>query len=79
MCCGAGGARFWMEETIGTRINVLRVQQALPQQPKVIATACPYCTTMLRDGLAESGHAEAIACRDIAELVADALPTPATA
>lgn len=78
MCCGAGGARFWMEETIGTRINVLRVQQALPQQPRIIATACPYCTTMLRDGLTETGQAEVIACRDIAELVAEALPGPDT-
>ena len=49
MCCGAGGARMWMEETIGRRIYVTRVEQALPQQPKVIASACPYCATMMID------------------------------
>jgi Fe-S oxidoreductase len=73
MCCGAGGGRFWMEEHIGKRINVTRVEQALPQQPKTIATACPYCTTMIRDATTQLGKDEAIATRDIAELVADAL------
>jgi Fe-S oxidoreductase len=75
MCCGAGGARFWMEETIGTRINVLRVEQALAHEPRLIATACPYCTTMIGDGLAQKGRAEDVAVKDIAELVAEALPT----
>ena len=55
MCCGAGGARMWMEETIGTRINVLRVEQALPQAPQVIATACPYCAVMIGDGVDGAG------------------------
>ena len=73
MCCGAGGARMWMEETIGTRINVTRVEQALDQNPKVIATACPYCTVMITDGVAHKGKEEEIETRDIAELVADAL------
>jgi Fe-S oxidoreductase len=74
MCCGAGGARFWMEETIGQRINVLRVEQAMAQAPQVIATACPYCTTMMADGLAQLGCAERVQTKDIAELVAEALP-----
>ena len=69
MCCGAGGARMWMEETIGKRINVLRVEQALPQAPRVIATACPYCLTMISDGTKTSEEDEKIATRDIAELV----------
>ena len=73
MCCGAGGARMWMEERIGRRINVARVEQALPQQPQVIATACPYCATMISDGLKVLGRESDIAARDIAELVADAL------
>jgi Fe-S oxidoreductase len=73
MCCGAGGARMWMEENIGRRINVTRVEQALPQQPLVIATACPYCATMMSDGTKALGREPEIATRDIAELVADAL------
>jgi len=73
MCCGAGGARMWMEENLGRRINVARVEQALPQQPSVIATACPYCATMMSDGTKALGRDPEIATRDIAELVADAL------
>ncbi len=73
MCCGAGGARMWMEESIGKRINVLRVEQALPHAPKVIATACPYCAVMVADGISALDRTEAIAARDIAELVAAAL------
>lgn len=74
MCCGAGGARFWMEERIGRRINVARVEQALPHAPRVIATACPYCATMVKDGLAQLGRDGEIQSKDIAELVAEALP-----
>ena len=73
MCCGAGGARMWMEEKIGRRINITRVEQALPQQPQVIATACPYCATMMSDGTKALERESEIATRDIAELVADAL------
>jgi len=75
MCCGAGGGRMWMEETIGTRINVERVRQALEakQVPKIIATACPYCTVMISDGIADFNKEEEILTRDIAELVAEAL------
>jgi len=71
MCCGAGGARMWIDETIGRRINVTRVEQALPQAPDVIATACPYCAVMMSDGVKALDRP--IATRDIAELVADAL------
>jgi Fe-S oxidoreductase len=73
MCCGAGGARMWMDEKIGRRINVVRVEQALPHTPQVIATACPYCATMMSDGTKALGRESEIATRDIAELVADAL------
>jgi Fe-S oxidoreductase len=73
MCCGAGGARMWMEENIGRRINIARVEQALPHQPQVIATACPYCATMVTDGTKALQCESEIATRDIAELVADAL------
>ena len=73
MCCGAGGARMWIEEKIGRRINVVRVEQALPHAPRVIATACPYCATMIGDGLKALGHEGKFANGDIAELVAEAL------
>jgi Fe-S oxidoreductase len=76
MCCGAGGGRMWMEETLGTRINVLRTEQALALAPKVIATACPYCAVMLGDGLKTLGKDEAVATKDIAELVAAQLRSP---
>jgi Fe-S oxidoreductase len=73
MCCGAGGARMWMEESIGKRINVLRVEQALPHAPRVIATACPYCAVMIADGISALEKTEAVVARDVAELVAAAL------
>ena len=76
MCCGAGGARMWMEENIGRRINVTRVEQALPLRPLVIATACPYCATMMDDGVKTLGRESEVATRDIAELVAEALAAP---
>jgi Fe-S oxidoreductase len=78
MCCGAGGGRMWMEETIGTRINVLRAEQALAARPDVIATGCPYCAVMLGDGLKALGR-EDVRVQDVAELVAAALPAPAVA
>jgi Fe-S oxidoreductase len=73
MCCGAGGARMWIDEKIGKRINVLRVEQALPKNPAVIATACPYCAVMISDGLKALPGETPIVPKDIAELVADAL------
>jgi Fe-S oxidoreductase len=71
MCCGAGGGRMWLEETIGTRINVLRAQQAREKNPVAVATACPYCAVMVGDGLAQTD--DKIVAKDLAELVAEAL------
>ncbi|HEY2190545.1 MAG TPA: (Fe-S)-binding protein, partial [Caldimonas sp.] len=77
MCCGAGGGRMWIDETIGARINVVRVEQALAVEPRTIATACPYCAVMMTDGLGAVQPDGAVQSRDIAELVADALrPAP---
>jgi Fe-S oxidoreductase len=64
---------MWIDEKIGRRINIARVEQALPHGPRVIATACPYCSTMMSDGLKALGPETTIETRDIAELVAAAL------
>ena len=73
VCCGAGGARFWMEEKIGTRINIHRIEEAMNSGAKNIASACPFCLTMLSDGLKDKGKEETIGSLDIAEIVAQAL------
>jgi Fe-S oxidoreductase/nitrate reductase gamma subunit len=69
-CCGAGGGRMWLEEHIGKRINVLRTEQALETRPEIIAVNCPFCLTMIEDGLKEFGQDENIKAKDVAELVA---------
>ncbi len=71
MCCGAGGARMWMEEREGQRINHRRTEQALATSPGAIATACPFCLVMLRDGVTDLDRTD-VAVRDVAELLADA-------
>ena len=72
-CCGAGGGRMWMEESIGTSVNGERTKEALGTGAKTIATACPFCMTMLTDGVAAEGKAEEVDVRDIAEIVADSI------
>jgi Fe-S oxidoreductase len=71
MCCGAGGARMWMEEREGKRINHRRVEHALATEADAIATACPYCLIMLRDGVTDLGRND-VGVSDVAELLADA-------
>ena len=74
-CCGAGGGRMWMEETRGTRINESRTAQALATGASTVATECPFCMTMLKDGLeaAQSGTDGTVRAIDIAELLAESL------
>jgi Fe-S oxidoreductase len=75
-CCGAGGGRMWMEESRGTRINAARTLQVLETGAPTVATACPFCMTMLRDGLTDAGRSEgadAVTAQDISELLAAAI------
>jgi Fe-S oxidoreductase len=69
-CCGAGGGRMWMEETIGKRINLERAEEIAGQQVTNVAVACPFCLTMLEDGMKELDKEVEIKTQDIAELVA---------
>jgi len=68
-CCGAGGAQMWMEEKIGTRVNEERVRQAYEVGATTIATACPFCMTMIDDGVKSTGREEEVRVLDIAELM----------
>ena len=68
-CCGAGGGRMWMEETLGKRINHLRIDQIAAADASVITTACPYCLTMLSDGIKEKGMETLMAVFDLAEIL----------
>jgi len=68
-CCGAGGARMWMEETLGKRINQVRTLDAIDKNYKTLSTACPFCLTMLSDGIKELGKEESMQTFDILELV----------
>jgi len=72
-CCGAGGGRMWMEEKEGKRVNVERTEEALATGAGVIGTGCPFCMTMLTDGVKEQDPSGATAVKDIAELVLEAL------
>jgi Fe-S oxidoreductase len=74
-CCGAGGGRMWMEEQRGTRINAERTRQALATGAETVATACPFCLVMMRDGVADAGdRGEGVVVQDIAEVLAASLP-----
>ncbi|HEX6326748.1 MAG TPA: (Fe-S)-binding protein [Jiangellaceae bacterium] len=88
-CCGAGGARMWMEERIGKRINTERTEEALATGAEAIAIGCPFCRVMLSDGLTAAqanGQGEGVEVLDVAQLLLagvkrgdTALPTEPTA
>jgi len=71
-CCGAGGGMMWMEEH-GERINVNRVKEAIGTGASIIAVACPFCMTMLEDGLKDEGKEEAVKTMDLTEIVAKSI------
>jgi Fe-S oxidoreductase len=72
-CCGAGGARMWMEEKIGKRVNVERVDEALALDPDVVSTACPFCLVMLGDAVTakkqDGGAREDVEVLDVSQLL----------
>ena len=80
-CCGAGGARMWMEERIGKRVNVERTDEALGTGAELIATSCPYCLIMLDDavnqrrseGKLNGDSARQVRVIDIAQVLADSI------
>jgi len=77
-CCGAGGARMWMEENIGRRVNMDRTHEALETGADVISTACPFCMIMLDDAVKANGKADEVSVLDISQLVERSLATDKT-
>ncbi|SFR48546.1 Cysteine-rich domain-containing protein [Robiginitalea myxolifaciens] len=73
LCCGAGGAQMFKEPEPGNKdVNIERTEQALETQPEVVAAACPFCNTMLTDGIKNKEKEASIKVMDLAELLADA-------
>jgi Fe-S oxidoreductase len=72
-CCGAGGGRMWMDEDIGTATYLDRTREALKLDPSTISVACPYCMTMLEDGLRDEGVTDKVKVADVAEIIAAAM------
>jgi Fe-S oxidoreductase/nitrate reductase gamma subunit len=82
MCCGAGGARMWMEERVGKKVNDERSEEALATGASRIAVACPFCYVMMEDGVKGHGRDEDVKVQDIAEVLLEAVeraPEPASA
>jgi Fe-S oxidoreductase len=79
-CCGAGGARFWMEEKIGKRVNVERTDEALGLDPDLISTACPFCMVMLSDAVtqrvSEGAAREDVKVLDVAQILQQSMGGP---
>ena len=76
-CCGGGGARMWMEEKIGTRVNRNRSAEIIGTGAEVAAVACPFCTIMISDGVKDAGAEEKVKVLDVAELIAKSIKTGA--
>jgi len=73
LCCGAGGAQMFKEPEKGDKdVNIERTEQALQTQPDIIAAACPFCNTMMTDGVKSKEKEDSLKVMDIAELIANA-------
>ncbi|HRI31709.1 MAG TPA: (Fe-S)-binding protein [Candidatus Kapabacteria bacterium] len=70
-CCGAGGARMFMEEHVGERVNVNRTNELLATGADTIAVNCPFCTTMITDGVKAAEKIDSVRVRDISEIILD--------
>jgi Fe-S oxidoreductase len=68
-CCGGGGGRMWLEESIGQRISEIRLKQAIETNAETVASACPFCLQMFEDAIKGKGMEESIKVMDIAELI----------
>ena len=73
MCCGAGGARMWMEESIGKKVNTERSEEAVATGASRIAVACPFCYVMMEDGVKGQGKDEEVRVSDVSEILLEAL------
>ncbi|WP_209641381.1 (Fe-S)-binding protein [Kibdelosporangium banguiense] len=76
MCCGAGGARMWMEERIGKRVNEERVDEAIGTGADTVVTGCPFCRVMVNDGLTarqSEGKGEGVAVKDVSQLLLESV------
>lgn len=73
MCCGAGGARMWMEEDVGTKVNDARSEQLVATGAARVATACPFCYIMIDDGVKGLGHEDDVQVADIAQHLLEAV------
>ena len=73
LCCGAGGAQMFKEAENGSKeINVERTEEALEVKPDIIATGCPFCNTMMTDGVKNFNKEDSVQVLDVAELIATA-------
>jgi Fe-S oxidoreductase len=77
-CCGAGGARMWMEENIGKRVNMDRTNEALGTGADIVSTACPFCMIMLDDAVKANGKGDDVSVMDISQVVERSLLAPAS-
>jgi len=72
-CCGAGGARMWLEETKGKKINIERAEEALATGADTVATGCPFCLTMMTDGVQTKDESKKVQVKDLVEILGESL------
>ena len=75
-CCGAGGARMWLEENIGKRVNMERTEEALGTGADVVSTACPYCMIMLDDAVRANAKEDDVRVLDLSQLLEESMDQP---